>query len=165
MKIGILSSIIMFAPFLGAFMAGRKQGTPKINETEIADKIIEKEKNALARWNKGDPWGYLEIFADEITYFNPFEKHRIENLDEMNKYYGALAGQNSIDECKMIDPKVQFHGNIAILSYHLFNYKKQSDGSLKESTRWNSTKIYSFQDDDWKIIHNHWSFLQPEIKK
>ncbi|MBU1011792.1 MAG: DUF4440 domain-containing protein [Bacteroidetes bacterium] len=136
----------------------------KTNKTEIAQEIINMEKTALDRWGKGDPYGYLDIFSTEVTYFNPFEEHRIDSLIAMMKYYGDQAGQIFIDEYKMIDPIVQIHGNTAILTYHLFNYKKQPNGTMKETTRWNSTKVYLLEKDKWKIIHNHWSFLQPDIK-
>ncbi|MEW6194914.1 MAG: nuclear transport factor 2 family protein [Bacteroidota bacterium] len=136
----------------------------KVNEKEISDKIISMERTALNRWGKGDPWGYLDIFADDVTYYNPFENSRIDGLDAMQKYYGEQAGQIFIDKYEMTNIKVQLYGDIAILSYNLFNFKKQSDGSLKESTRWNSTKVYRLINSDWKIIHNHWSFLQPELK-
>ena len=165
MKTNILFLISFLALFVSVIITSCNQSGPELNETEIADKIIAMEKTALDRWGKGDPWGYLEIFADEVTYFNPFEDHRIDGLDAMKKYYGGQAGQIFIDEYKMIDPKVQIHGNIAILTYHLFNYKKQTDGSLKESTRWNSTKIYTLTNYNWKIIHNYWSFLQPDIRQ
>jgi ketosteroid isomerase-like protein len=165
MEINILFSFIFLAIFFSAFITSCKINDQKINESEIADKIIAIEKTALDRWGKADPWGYLDIFADDITYFNPFEVHRIDGLEAMKKYYDDPPGQNFIDEYKMTDSKVQFNGNIAILSYHLFNYKQQKDGSLKETTRWNSTKVYALTNGTWKIIHNHWSFLQPDLKE
>jgi ketosteroid isomerase-like protein len=134
-------------------------------EKELAEKIISLEKSALDRWGKGDPNGYIELFASEVTYFNPFEAHRIDGFLTMRKYYGDQAGQIFIDQYEMRDPRVQIHGNTAILTYHLYNYKRQSDGTLKETTRWNSTKVYALINKEWKIIHNHWSLIQPELKQ
>jgi ketosteroid isomerase-like protein len=162
-KKNILFSILSLAFFAGILFTGCKQDETKLNEKEISEKIIAMEKNAPDRWGKGDPWGYLEIFAPEVTYYNPFESKRIDGLESMKKYYGDQAGQIFIDKSDLTNIKVQVHGNIAILSYNLFNYKKQPDGTFKETTRWNSTKVYCLMNDKWKIIHNHWSFLQPEI--
>lgn len=131
------------------------------NEREIAARIIALERAALDRWGKGDPGGYLELFAPDVTYFNPFEKHRIDGQPAMQKYYGDQAGQIFIGRYELTDPVVQIRGEVAILSYHLFNYKKQPSGEWKETTRWNSTKIYTLTGNGWKIVHNHWSFLQP----
>lgn len=163
LKTNILFSKLFLSIFVVIILTGCKQDELKVDEKEISEKIIAIEKNALDRWGKGDPWGYLEIFAPEVTYYNPFESARIDGLDAMKKYYGDQAGQIFIDKYDMTNKKVQFHGTVAILSYNLFNYKKQTDGTFKETTRWNSTKVYCLMDDNWKIIHNHWSFLQPKI--
>lgn len=153
--------IVLFACII---LTNCKHEERTVNEKEISDKIVTMEKTALDRWGKGDPWGYLDIFAPEVTYYNPFEDKRIDGLEAMKKYYGDQAGQIFIDKYEMTNIKVQLHGNIAILSYNLFNFKKRPDSSLKESTRWNSTKVYCLINGSWKIIHNHWSFLQPVLK-
>lgn len=35
-----------------------------------ADEVIALERAALDRWGKGDPKGFLEIYAPEVTYFD-----------------------------------------------------------------------------------------------
>ena len=35
------------------------------------------ERSALDRWGKGDPSGFLELYATEITYFDPLTATRI----------------------------------------------------------------------------------------
>ena len=164
MKTQISISVILPLLFSVFVVIGCKQKKMTDNSYKIAETIVSLEKEALNRWGKGDPYGYLEIFANEVTYFNPFEESRVDSLAAMNKYYGDQAGQIFIDEYKFIDPKVQIHGNVAILTYLLYNYKKQPDGTLKETRRWNSTKVYALIDGKWKIVHNHWSFIQPELK-
>jgi ketosteroid isomerase-like protein len=158
----LLAIAIIISASILLFSCSTTNDTAK--NAKITEEIITIEKKALDRWGKGDPYGYLEIFADEVTYFNPFEESRIDSLPSMMKYYGDQAGQIFIDEFKMTDPKVQLHGDIAILTYNLFNYKKQPDGTLKQTTKWNSTKVYKYTNGNWRIIHNHWSFIQPEIK-
>ena len=59
----------------------------------------------------------------------------------------------------MIDPRVQIHGKVAVLTYNLIDYAPTSDGSLTRSC-WNSTEVYRRVDGKWKIIHSHWS--QPK---
>ena len=130
---------------------------------KTASELIAKERAALDRWAKGDPTGYLEIFGPEITYFNPFLDHRIDGFAEMSAYYQSLAGEVSIDRFEMVDPRVQIHRDVAILSYHLYNYRTLPDGSEEETTRWNSTKVYAWSDGDWRIVHNHWAFLKPDV--
>jgi hypothetical protein len=40
-----------------------------------ADQIIALEHAALDRWGQGDPGGFLESYAVDITYFDPGDGH------------------------------------------------------------------------------------------
>lgn len=42
--------------------------------TDIATTIISLDKVALEEWNKGNPDNYLKLYAEDITYFDPFSK-------------------------------------------------------------------------------------------
>jgi len=64
----------------------------------------------------------------------------------------------------MLNPKVQRHGSIAVLTYNVVNYRKQPDGSEKAAARWNSTAVFRRIDGRWRTIHSHWSFTKPELK-
>src|SRR4051812_18025147 len=50
-----------------------------------ADAIIAMERAALERWGKGDPQGYVEIMAPEITYFDPVHEKRVDGLTAMKE--------------------------------------------------------------------------------
>jgi len=65
----------------------------------------------------------------------------------------------------VIDPKVQRHGDVALLTCNLVNYGKLPDAPERVLARWNSTEVYSRIGGTWKIIHSHWSYIQPELKK
>ena len=65
----------------------------------------------------------------------------------------------------MIDPNVRRHGDVALLTFNLVNYGKLPDAPERVLARWNSTEIYSRIGGTWKIIHSHWSYIQPELKQ
>ncbi len=44
------------------------------------------EKSAMNRWKNGDPWGWAEISAPEITYIDPGITKHIEGLEKYKKY-------------------------------------------------------------------------------
>lgn len=135
----------------------------KTNQAEVAGELIAMERAALDRWGKGDSTGYLEIFAPDITYFNPFLDRRIDGFAEMSEYYLELAGEVGIEQFEMVDTRVQLHQDVAVLTYHLYNYRLHPDGGKEETGRWNSTKVYARVDENWRIVHNHWAFLKPEL--
>ena len=47
--------------------------------------VVAMERAALDRWGKGDPQGYLEIMANEVTYFDPTQEKRMDGLEAMRK--------------------------------------------------------------------------------
>jgi len=118
--------------------------------------IIALEKAALEEWNKGNPSEYLAIYAEDITYFDPFQEKRIDGLDKMTAFYESLRGKGSVERYEMIDPKVQATTDMAVLSYNLNSYAGDT------VYKWNCTEVYRLQEDGkWKIVHNHWSFIKP----
>ena len=66
---------------------------------------------------------------------------------------------------EMIEPKVQRHGDVALLTFNLVNYGKLADRPESVLARWNSTEVYCHIEGKWKIIHSHWSYLKPELKQ
>ena len=65
----------------------------------------------------------------------------------------------------MIEPKVQHHGDVALLTFNLVNYGKLLNRSESVLASWNSTEVYSRIAGKWRIIHSHWSYTKPELKQ
>jgi ketosteroid isomerase-like protein len=129
------------------------------------NEIIAMERTALDRWGNGDPRGYLEIMAPEVTYFDPNQDARVDGLESMNDLLVPWTGKIKIDRYEMMNPKVQWRGDVAVLTFNLVNYRKQADGSERPVVRWNSTEIYGRVDEQWRIIHSHWSYVKPDLKQ
>ena len=127
--------------------------------------IIAIERAALDRWGKGDPQGYVESFAPEITYFDPMQEKRVDGIDAMKQMLGPIAGKIFVSRFDMINPRVQQHGDVALLTFNLISYQKQPDGIERAVARWNSTEAYARVDGQWRIIHSHWSYIKPELKQ
>lgn len=127
--------------------------------------IIARERAALDRWGNGDPQGYLDLYAPEVTYFDPMLEKRNDGVEAMRKYYAPLTGKIKVDRYDMINPSVQHHGDVAVLSYNLVSYGKRSNGAETVLARWNSTKVYARIEGQWKIVHDHWSYIKPELKQ
>jgi len=121
----------------------------------LANTIIAMEKAALEEWNRGNPSAYLALYAEDITYFDPFQEKRIDGLENMTVFYENLRGKISVDRYEMTDPQVQASADTAVLSYNLVSY------SGNDIYRWNCTEVYKQTDNGWKIVHNHWSLVKP----
>ena len=119
---------------------------------EVAQTIIEMEHHALERWGKGDPSGFLEISADDVVYFDPFQPRRLNGIGELRALYESIRGQVQIARFDVIDPRVQASGDMAVLT---FNYV--ADGTNEVTSRWNCTEVYRRDGGTWRIIQTHWS--------
>ena len=129
-----------------------------MNEPEkLANEIIALERAALDRWGSGDPDGFLEISAEDVVYFDPFQPRRLNRIAELRALYDTIRGKIRVDRYELIDPKVHLDGNIAVLT---FNYvSRGGEGEM----RWNTTEVYRREVRGWRIIHTHWSLTQPKL--
>ena len=123
-----------------------------------ADQILMLERGALDRWGKGDPGGFLELYAADISYFDPVTAARIDGHQAMVSYYRPFVGKIHVARYEMLNPHVVVDGNMALLTYNLVNYIRNAQGVESVGSRWNSTAVYHRYDDTWKAIHSHWSF-------
>lgn len=132
---------------------------------ETTPDVVAMERAALDRWGKGDPQGYLDIMATEVTYFDPVQEKRLDGIDAMKKMLAPITGKIKVSRFDMIDPKVQRHGNSALLTFNLVSYVTLPDGKERAIARWNSSELYGLVDGEWRIVHSHWSYIKPELKQ
>ena len=128
------------------------------NDLTVVDEILALECSALDRWGHGDPAGFLELYAEDVSYFDPQTTMRVDGHSAMVEYYRPWMGQIHITHYEMLNPQVVIDGNLALLSYNLVNYARDEHGSESVGSRWNSTSVYRHRDGSWKLIHSHWSF-------
>jgi hypothetical protein len=87
--------------------------------------------------------------APEVTYFDPTQNGRVDGLAAMNNLLVPITGKIKIDRYDMVNPKVQRHGDVAVLTSNLVNYRRQADGTEQPIVRWNSTETYACLDGRW----------------
>ena len=124
-----------------------------------ADKeIIALERSALDKWSQGNTRGYIDIGADDVTWFDftPGAQPRIEGLEAIRNYMAPLAGQIPLHTYDIVNPKVQVYDNTAILTFH-WN-ASTTDG--KPLPRWKTTSVYHWKNGKWRMVHAHWSIVQ-----
>ena len=149
--------LLVLGPVFAVSLAGQQ-------ENDVASEIIAMERAALDRWGNGDTLGAMEEVnvAPEMTYFAPDLEWRSDGREALRDLYASLEGRIHIDRYEMINPKVQVHDDTAVLTYNLINYNSSDEsGEWTVTSRWNSTKVYSRIDGEWKLIHSHWSYIRP----
>jgi hypothetical protein len=61
-----------------------------------------------------------------------------------------------------IDPLMRVCEDLAVLSYRFISTLLNTDGSVSHRTPWNCSEVYVKIEGQWRIIHNHWSFINGE---
>ncbi len=126
----------------------------------VARAIIDTERAALDRWRQGDPHGFLEIIADDYTYFDPSLDERVDGREAISGIYEAIRGQVSFPAFELIDPRVQVEGDVAVLTFNFTSSPPESAGPEIDLDRWHATEIFRRLDGEWRLISTHWSFTQ-----
>ena len=116
------------------------------------EEVLRIERAALERWGRGDPDGFLEVTANDVTYFDPFLDRCIVGFEALASYYDNVRGKIWLDKFDIVDPRVQVFGDVAVLSYRFDSWT--SDGS---SHHWNATEVYRREPRGWVICHTHWA--------
>ena len=128
----------------------------------VLGELMALEAGAMERWRKGDPWGFIEISAPEVTYFDTGTPLRINGLDALKAEYKLREGKIFYDVMDFIDPCVQVYGDLAVLFYRFLSTRLAQDGSVAFRTPWNCSEIFRRMQGGWKIIHTHWSHIRGE---
>jgi len=125
-------------------------------EKQLADHIISLERAALDKWFRGDTSGYRELWSRKsFTYFDGVAEHRIDDHETICKFLDSIEGKLFADKYDFRFPRVQFGGNMAVLTYQLFAKTSLLD------MRYNCIEIYQKESDGWHVIHSTWSFIRP----
>jgi uncharacterized protein (TIGR02246 family) len=149
-----MKRLVIAAVALGAaFVSVRRTSMADAAQT---DEVIALERAALDRWGKGDPNGLLETYAPEVTYFDVATERRLDGRAAMTEYYRPLVGKIKVLRYEMLNPKVQRHGDVRVLTYNLRSEAVKPDGK-PVTVRWNSTSVYARTGGAWKMVHSHWS--------
>lgn len=82
--------IMVIAVFFPALSRGQQ---PSPAEIGAAQAVLAQERRALDQWSAGNPTGYLDIDAADVTYFDDIRaQSRIDGIEAMRAYFTALTG-------------------------------------------------------------------------
>jgi ketosteroid isomerase-like protein len=134
----------------------------KIEYAGVLGELMQLESAAMQRWRMGDPWGFVELYAPQVTYFDTGTPLRINGREALRAEYQQREGKIFYEVMDFIEPWGLVSGDMAVLFYRFLSTRLNPDGSIASRTPWNSTEIYARLEGSWKIIHNHWSHIHGE---
>ncbi len=133
-----------------------------VDKEEISKTILELEKSFNERWSVGDNRGYLDNYAEEISYFDPIEKDLVVGSDATVAHTEAIYSNPHIVRNEYLNPVVHVSdgGDLALLAYNLDTYVLDDNGNERQLRAWNATEAYRLIDGEWRIVHSNWAFAQ-----
>ncbi|ATQ77070.1 DUF4440 domain-containing protein [Massilia violaceinigra] len=129
--------------------------------SKITETIVALELAINERWNKGDVDGALEMYSEDVTYFDPVTERRLDGRKTVETYFRQFfEGKLNILRNEFPNPQVIVSdgGDLAVLHYNLINIVPDGQGGEKQGTPWNSTQVYRLIDGQWRVVHVNWSF-------
>lgn len=125
-------------------------------ERKLAEQIIDMEKAALDKWFKGDSSAYRALWSeDDFSYFDSVADHRVDTHEEISAFVkSAVDGKLFADSYDFCNPRVQFGGDMAVLTYQL-----HADTTLINMHY--CIEVYRKEAAGWRVIHSTWSFIRP----
>lgn len=130
---------------------------------ELTDTLIALEKGINDRWNKGDVDGALEMYSDDVTYFDPLTEKRLDGKPVVEQYFRTFfEGKLNIfrNEFNQLQVLISDDGSMAVLSYSLINIVLDAEGKEQQGTPWNSTQVYRRIEGAWRVVHVNWSITR-----
>ncbi|MFE9444417.1 YybH family protein [Streptomyces sp. NPDC006602] len=133
-----------------------------VNKEEIGKTVLELEKSFNERWSVGDNRGYLDNYAEEISYFDPVLKELIVGSDAVIAHIESIYSNPHIVRNEYLNPAVNVSdsGDFTVLAYNLDTYVLDDSGNEQRLRAWNATEAYRLIDGEWRIVHSHWAFAQ-----
>lgn len=117
--------------------------------------ILAQERLSLDRWAAGDPEGYAENAAADVTYFDDIgASARVDGLDACVAYLASL--QIPPHSYEIVHPNVQVYGDVGILTLHYHGLAPSGE----VASRWKATVVYRRDAEGWHKVHAHWSEIR-----
>ena len=127
-----------------------------MNDRSAEEAILAQERKALDRWSAGDPEGYVQTAADDVTYVDFIGAQiRVDGIDALRDYLSGIEGQYPAHTYEVVNPRVQVYGDVGILTQHY--YPTSLDGEPMGASK--ATCVYRRSDGAWHLVHAHWSLL------
>ena len=106
---------------------------------------------------ESDPSGYVGMYADAVTYFDPWADGKLVGIAARDHLMG-LAGAIPHLTYEIIDPSVQLHGDVAVFTLNLALFDPDTGDRFAV---WNTTQIHDRSGGEANLVHAHWSYAVP----
>lgn len=129
----------------------------------VTSQLLELEEQQAAAFNNGDLDSLLEYFYPDFVGFSSTKHERIAGLQALKQTFQYYLEEADQMEYHYSEPTVQVFGDTAITTFY-WTVTLTSNGHTQE-VKGRGSHVYSKIDDQWKIVHEHFSRAHHHVEK
>ena len=99
-------SLIFLVSLVPAFSLGEHRAVSQPSPAPL-NELVALERSALDKWIRRDPQGYLDLYAPEVSYFDPLSKTRLDGIDAVRAMVQAPSPKPQALKPRMIRPLLE----------------------------------------------------------
>lgn len=122
--------------------------------------LVDFEQQIQWRWTSGDPTGYMDALAEDVTYFDPFTAYLVVGREAVREYFKRLtAGASGVStrHAYRNETARPLSDDEVLLAFNFTTYRPDDNGEEKEFLTWNMSLIFRKADGQWLLTHGHLS--------
>lgn len=120
--------------------------------------LVEFERSIQWRWSSGDPTGYMDALAVDVTYVDPLAEDLLVGRDAVREHFQRIYAPAGITRQEYLNEHARSIGTDEGLLVFTFNtYQQDDNGDEKLFLSWNMTLTFRKSGDSWLMTHGHLS--------
>lgn len=127
-------------------------------KTEELTALIEFEKSIQWRWSSGDPTGYMDALAEDVTYVDPLAEDLLVGRDAVREHFQRIHGEAGITRQEYLNEHARLiSADEGLLIFTFNTYQQDENGKERLFLSWNMTLIFRKTSSSWLMTHGHLS--------
>ncbi len=122
--------------------------------------LIDFEQQIQWRWSCGDPNGYIDALAEDVTYVDPLAKQFLYGREAVSAHFKRIMpeGPTGIVRQEYHNETARvMNENEVLLVFGFTTFKADERGNEKLFLSWNISLIFRKTDGRWLLTHGHLS--------
>jgi uncharacterized protein (TIGR02246 family) len=120
--------------------------------------LVEFEKSIQWQWSSGDPTGYMDALAEDVTYVDPLAEYIVVGREAVREHFKRIHGDAGITRQEYLNETARPLSEDEVLLVFTFNtYQQDDNGEEQLFLSWNMSLIFRKTDGEWLMTHGHLS--------
>lgn len=126
---------------------------------EEVESLVDFEKSIQWQWSSGDPTGYMDALAEDVTYFDPLTEYVVVGREAVRAHFKRIHADAGITRQEYLDETARpiGKGDEVLLVFTFNTYQQDDNGEEKLFLSWNMSLVFRKTDGEWLMTHGHLS--------